>query len=1291
MAAKGTIGAKIVLEGEKEYRKALKEIKANQAELRSEMKLCQTEYKSSQNSLDALKKKHEILTKQIDTQTQKVQLHQKAMETSAQKEELAAKKVEELQTALDKATAEFNEMQSSSDTTKEALDAQGKTVDDLKQKLNRATENYDKAAQKTQSYQTSVNYAQAELKNMETELQNTEKYMQEAEKSTDGCAKSIDEYGKETKEASQDTTTFGNVLKANLASEAIIQGVKMLAQGIKECAESAVEVGTEFESAMSQVAATMGMTAEEINNGSEDYNKLAQAAKDCGKATKYSASEAGEALNYLALAGYDADKAVETLPKVLDLAAAGGMDLAYASDLVTDAMSALGMETSDLDKYIDEMAKTSQKSNTNVAQLGEATLVCAGTVSLTSQSLETMNAELGILANNGIKGAEGGTHLRNILLSLAAPTETASIAINDLRLNIKDSEGNMRDLNDIMIDMNASMSDLSDVEKTKLINQIFNKTDIAAVNALLKGTNGEYDKLVEELNNSAGAAKNMADTMNNNLKGKVTILQSALEGLGIAAYEVFDDDMKIAVDGATDAVGRLQTSIEKGDLGVSLNKMSDALGDFCESAIDAGEDALPVVIDGLTWVLENADIVISGITGIVTANAAMKTVVPAIEAAQKAWKAYKEANEGATVTQWLLNAAINPAIVGLAALTAGVAAYILINKDNLIQQSEEVAKTKELVEETRKLNDEYSKSAGEREKTKGDIQAQTATMSKLTAELGELRSKTNLTAQEQSRMKMVVAELNELVPDLTLEYDEQSNTFNKTQKEIEGCVDAYISLYKAQAAQEELQEIAQQQIEYEKQLYEIEQQRGALQDELTAAQDKYNAVMEEAKETYGEMTELYGTAGTAEYNAVMQAQSALDALNDTQKETEESNAQLTEEYEYWMGVVSDNQAISDAAAATGELGDAASNAGSATVEMSEQVKKAYQDLYDDIAENVQNQISLFSQFKSETDLTTTQLLDNMQSQVDGISKWADNLEELGERGINQGLLSHLAEMGPEGAAYAQLFVSMTEEELQKAGELYEDAAMLPDETASRITDSWLTAGENAVQGYVDGIDGKKESVQESAKNVGEESLKELENALDEHSPSKETQKIGEYFVEGMELGINGETQALIDVVSKMASRMLQTINYDISRDKGAEIGRQMAAGIAEGIKSGESQAINAAAEMAKKTLAAAKKELEIHSPSKKFAYLGEMSGEGYIQGLRESMANINAVVHAAMPETSMPESYFKNARQPVASGSMDVSKNYEVNQQINIYAQTNDLVETSREFKRAQKEAAEVW
>ncbi|MGL5382481.1 MAG: phage tail tape measure protein [Culicoidibacterales bacterium] len=166
-------------------------------------------------------------------------------------------------------------------------------------------------------------------------------------------------------------------------------------------------VGMNFEASMSQVAATMGITADEINNGSESFEMLEQAAKDAGATTKFSAGQSAEALNYLALAGYDAETAVKTLPKVLNLAAAGGLDLAYTSDLVTDGMSALGLETKDLDMFVDQLAKTSQKSNTSVGQLGEAVLTVGGTAKNMAGGVTEMNTVLGILADNGIKGAEG--------------------------------------------------------------------------------------------------------------------------------------------------------------------------------------------------------------------------------------------------------------------------------------------------------------------------------------------------------------------------------------------------------------------------------------------------------------------------------------------------------------------------------------------------------------------------------------------------------------------------------------------------------------------------------------------------------------------------------------------------------------------------------------------------------------------------------------------------------------------------------------------------------------------
>lgn len=1283
MAEKGKIGGKIVLDGEKEYRDALKNIKTEHSQLRSEMKLCNSTFAESQNSIEALTQKHDILQRRLESQKEKVQVCEKAIANYSEKHTLAAEKIETLNEALNQAKEEQERMKASSDTSGDALEEQAKKVEELEKQLNLAKESYSVAEQKTKSWQTSLNYANAELNQTQTELNQTARYMEEARQSTNQCATSIDQYGKEVKEASDQTNVFGDVLKANLAADVISAGVKKLADGIRDVATSSTEVGMSFEASMSQVAATMGMTAEEINAVSADYEKLSAAAKKCGAETKYSASEAAEALNYLALAGYSVDKSVETLPKVLDLAAAGGMDLAYSSDLVTDSMAALNLQTKDLDNYIDEMARTSQKSNTSVAQLGEATLVCAGTVTLTKQSLETMNAELGVLANNGIKGAEGGTHLRNILLSLTSPTSSAKEALAELNIQVSDADGNIRDLNDVMVDMNASMAEMSSTEKTQMISRIFNKTDIAAVNALLKGTGDEYNNLKAELEQCSGAAKNMADTMNNNLKGKVTILKSALEGLGIAAYEVFDDDMKKAVDGATSAVDRLQKSITRGNLGVSLNKLSSALGDFCENAIDVGEDALPVVIDGMTWILDNADLVASGVVGITAAHAEMKVVTPIIEAASKAWDAYKVKNEGATVSQWLLNTAMNanPAgilLTAITGLTAAVAAYCIINKDSLVMQSEEVQQTKELIEDTKALNAEFEKGAANRKQTSADLAAQQVTAQKLTAELGELRNKTNLTATEQTRMKMVVAELNKLMPELNLQYDDQNHTLSKTQEELEGCVDAYMSLYKAQAAQEELQEIAEKQVEYEKQLYEIEEQRKGLQEELTAAQENYNAALEQAQETYG-------TVSIATQKAVTDAQSALDELSETEQQTRENSAALTEEYEYWIGVIGDNQAVYDAATAQDALTESTQGVTDAMTDMASGTSEAYQEMYDTVSSAVSGQISLFSEFKTETSLTTTELLSNMQSQVDGISSWADNLEALGERGINQGLLQHLAEMGPEGAAYVSTFVSMTDEELKKAGDLFAEAMALPEETTSQIMESWQEAGKMAGEGFILGIHDRDIDVYGNIQGTVDGVLDTWDTGMRSNSPSKEMEDRGVYFVEGFENGVITRKQEMLDLIANVCSEVLMVTQTAFDINTMTAIGKQIPAGLEAGIRAGKSGVIKAVEEMCTEAVNKAKAALDIHSPSKKFEYLGEMSGDGYIGGWQQSMADIDRVVMATLPD---PVRYMEASPAKTVEST---GRSYAISQEINIYSATDDPIETAKKFRDAQKEAAQDW
>ena len=351
-----------------------------------------------------------------------------------------------------------------------------------------------------------------------------------------------------------------------------------IAGTVGKIGKASIDMGMTFEASMSQVAATMGMTKEEIEGGSDSFKLLEKAAKEAGATTQFSATESAEALNYLALAGYDAEGAVKMLPKVLNLAAAGGMDLARASDMVTDSMSALGIETKDADKFIDQMAKTSQKSNTNVAQLGEAILTVGGTAKVLKGGTAELNAQLGILADNGVKGAEGGTALRNIILSLSSPTDQAAKLMNKLGLEVFDASGKMRATNDIFNDLNRILGTMTEQERTQVLSELFNKVDLKSANALLANSGQRFNELSKQILNSEDAASNMAETMNGNLNGAITTLKSSLEGTAIAIYDKFKEPLTNAVEGVTKVIQGLIGALESGKLDGLLSAIAIAIG-----------------------------------------------------------------------------------------------------------------------------------------------------------------------------------------------------------------------------------------------------------------------------------------------------------------------------------------------------------------------------------------------------------------------------------------------------------------------------------------------------------------------------------------------------------------------------------------------------------------------------------------------------------------------------------------------------------------------------------------
>ncbi|MBQ0054671.1 MAG: phage tail tape measure protein, partial [Synergistaceae bacterium] len=365
-------------------------------------------------------------------------------------------------------------------------------------------------------------------------------------------------------------------------------------------AASSVAVGKEFDAAMSGVAATAGKTVDELNNemvstqlaSGEFSGSLRDLAKQLGSETSFSATQAAEALNYMALAGYNAQQSADMLPTVLNLAAAGDMELATASDMVTDAQSALGLSLDETKNMVDQMAMASSKSNTSVAQLGEAFLTVGGTAKNLSGGTTELSTALGILANSGIKGAEGGTALRNVILSLSAPTDKAAEALNALGVNAFDAEGNMRPLDDVFTDLNNSLEPLTQQEKTQALNNIFNKVDLKSVEALMAGTEA-WDDLAASIDNAAGAAGEMAETKMDNLAGDITKWQSALEGAQIAISDYLTPSIREFVQFGTEGLSQLTEAINKGD----INSVVESFGTILSDGVNKIIEATPMLID----------------------------------------------------------------------------------------------------------------------------------------------------------------------------------------------------------------------------------------------------------------------------------------------------------------------------------------------------------------------------------------------------------------------------------------------------------------------------------------------------------------------------------------------------------------------------------------------------------------------------------------------------------------------------------------------------------------------
>ena len=335
---------------------------------------------------------------------------------------------------------------------------------------------------------------------------------------------------------------------------------------------AAVKTASDFDSAMSKVAAVSGATG-------DDLQALRDKAREMGSKTKFSASEAAEAMNYMAMAGWKTNDMLSGIDGIMNLAAASGEDLATTSDIVTDALTAFGLTAQDSGHFADVLAAASSNANTNVSMLGESFKYCAPIAGALGFSCEDTAKALGLMANAGIKSTQSGTSMRSIMTALSGDVKFCSAAFEEMEIATSNSDGSMRSLSDILADCRVAFEQMSESEKASAAETLVGKNAMSGFLALMNAAPADIDKLSSAISNCDGTSLSMAETIQDNLAGQLTILKSQLEELAISFGEILMPvirDIITKVQGFVDKLNALDPATKQTILKIGL--MAAALG-----------------------------------------------------------------------------------------------------------------------------------------------------------------------------------------------------------------------------------------------------------------------------------------------------------------------------------------------------------------------------------------------------------------------------------------------------------------------------------------------------------------------------------------------------------------------------------------------------------------------------------------------------------------------------------------------------------------------------------------
>lgn len=1067
------------------------------------------------------------------------------------------------------------------------LDAQKKQAEQARQVWEKTVKVYgensaeaDRAKMSLNGYETAVIKTESELKKYESELK-------DCQNGTGRFADATDDLDDAVRSASDGFTVMKGAL-ANLVAD----GIRVAISGLKDLAKATLEAGMNFESAMSQVEAISGATAEEME-------ALTEKAKEMGAKTKFSATESAEAFNYMAMAGWKTEDMINGIEGIMNLAAASGEDLATTSDIVTDALTAMGYSAGDAGKLADVMAAASSNANTNVALMGQTFQYAAPIVGALGMNMEDTAVAIGLMANAGIKGEKAGTALRSILTRLSAPPKECAEAMDDLRISLTDSEGNMRSLDDVMQDLRKAFDGLSETEQTSYAKHLAGQEAMSGLLAIVNAAPADFEKLTKAVEGSNGAAEEMAETMQDNLGGQITLLKSKVEGIMIKVFEKASDSIRGAVDTISGALDD-----------IDWDSVAKAIGDIAKKAADF-----------LAWCVKNSDVIIEIIKSIVKILATVwainkiTTWAKAINGAITTFKAFATAIKAGETAMTAANTAgglfaslVSPG----GAIVLGIAAVIAVTATLVNLLGEETQATKYLTEEqeenirkSHEMADAYREMESARKESMASVQTEFGYYGELVNELDSIVGANGKVKEGyEDRAAFIMTTLNEALGMEMTMTDGIIENYAKERQEINKLLEAKKAQAILSANEAAYTEALQKRTEAAKQYASAQNTLNDLQAEFGQVTEQYNNVfkdldywmqenpaqasrmIEANKELYDSYWGLKEQVGNAKL-AFDEAGLAYAGYNTTIKNYEGLSSAI---------ISGESAKINDA---LDKIEYGFIDAENGTRKSLEQQVTNYKDNYEQLKQAIE----------SGTPGITQAMVNQAKSMVDQATEELNKFENNAAASAEGGFASyvHYAEIyGPKAKTAAAGLRKQAEEGLEpdgsekEAGENFgkgyaagiegkgqkqavTDATKVLANTAedslnkaqksnspSKVA---TTSGEYFGQGYANGIENKEETVWQKAMNLAKKAIAALKKGQEEGSPSKLTYKSGVYFTQGYINGISSMTKGVVksvkDMVKAATKEASNLDNYNFS-----EVATNVTEGFTDSLSSKMSYMLN---------------------------------------------------------------------------------------------------------------------